>query len=124
MILGIGVDLCRIERIAALLARRPRFTDKVLLPAEAALCLSRGEPARHIAGRFAAKEAVMKALGSGWGKGVGFREIEVVPGADDGPPSIRLTGEAARRAGNGTRIHISISHDAGAAVAFAVWERG
>jgi holo-[acyl-carrier protein] synthase len=122
MILGIGVDLCRIERIAALLARRPRFTDKVLLPAEAALCLSRGEPARHIAGRFAAKEAVMKALGSGWGKGVGFREIEVVPGADDGPPSIRLTGEAAKRAA-GARVHISISHDAGAAVAFAVLER-
>ncbi len=112
---AVGVDLTDVRRVRIALARhRERFTDRILTPKEAEYCLSRPDPAPHIAARFAAKEAVIKCLGGG----CALREIEVVR-ALSGSPSITLYGRAAVRAG-GRRVLISLSHLDGMAAAFAV----
>jgi holo-[acyl-carrier protein] synthase len=81
----------------------------------------RPSPEVHFASRFAAKEAVLKALGTGWGEGIAWREVEVV-GARGRPPEVRLTGRAQRMAeGRGIqRFHLSLSHDGDYALAFVV----
>jgi holo-[acyl-carrier protein] synthase len=97
------------------LTRHPdRFAARVLTPGERAYCLSRPDPAPHIAARFAAKEAVIKCLGGG----CGFADIEVVR-ALTGSPSITLTGRAAARA-DGRQVLVSLSHLPDFAAAFAV----
>jgi len=124
MVLGIGVDIVEIERVRALLERHgDRFVDRVLSPGEKAYCSRRADPAPSIASRFAAKEAVLKALGIGWSGGVRWQDVEVVRG-EVGPPRVELHGRAARVAENlGVRsTHITLSHDGGAAVAVAVLE--
>lgn len=123
---GVGVDCCEVARIRRALsaASGPRFRERVFLPAEQAYCEARG-PARFqsYAARFAAKEAAMKVLGTGWGRGVGWQDIEVV-GAAGHPPALRLHGAAAtaaRRLGIG-RWFLSLSHTARVAVAVVVGE--
>lgn len=114
-VLAIGVDLTDVGRVRDALARHGgRFTGRVLSDREAAYCLSRPDPAPHIAARFAAKEAVIKCLGGG----CALREIEVVR-ALSGSPSITLHGRAATRAA-GRRVLISLSHLNDMAAAFAV----
>ena len=84
--MGVGVDVMEIDRFAASLARRPRLAERCFTPAEAAYCASRAFPPQHFAARFAAKEAVGKALGIGMTR---WREVEVVRGrgrAHDRPP--------------------------------------
>jgi len=96
-IIGLGLDATDIPRIADTLARYgERFMHRIFTDAEVAYCRRRREPATHFAGRFAAKEAAMKALGTGHSRGVLWRDIEVVrrPG---GPPQLQLHGGAARR---------------------------
>jgi len=96
-IIGLGLDATDIPRIADTLARYgERFMHRIFTDAEVAYCTRRREPATHFAGRFAAKEAAMKALGTGHSRGVLWRDIEVVrrPG---GPPQLQLHGGAARR---------------------------
>jgi len=96
-IIGLGLDATDIPRIADTLARYgERFMHRIFTDAEVAYCTRRREPATHFAGRFAAKEAAMKALGTGHSRGVLWRDIEVVrrPG---GPPKLQLHGGAARR---------------------------
>ena len=102
---------------------RPRPIDIVFTPAEVAYCEPRGARFVHYAGRFAAKEAAMKALGTGWGKGVAWREVEIVPSADAGP-HLELHGVASARfeALGATRAHLSISHTADLAVAQVIFE--
>jgi holo-[acyl-carrier protein] synthase len=125
MIVALGMDLARIDRIDEVLARRgARFTARVFTEGEQAYCERRGSRrAQHYAGRFAVKEAVMKVLGTGWARGVRWRDIEVVraPGA---APSVVLHGRAGEiAAGRGiVRIHVTITHDAGIAAAVAVGE--
>ena len=104
MILGVGVDVVEIDRFAAALARRPRLAERCFTPAEAGYCLRRRFPAQHFAARFAAKEAVGKALGIGMTR---WREVEVVRGR--GAPSME-------------RVHVSLTHGRDSAVAFAVAE--
>ncbi len=121
MILGIGIDLVQVERMAkALRAHGDRFEARVFTPGERADC--EGRP-QGFAARFAAKEACLKALGTGWSAGLSFRQVEVVRGAA-GQPSIVLTGAAAERAGRlGVRsIHVSLSHEPGVAAAVVVLE--
>lgn len=124
MILGVGLDLVDVERIRALRERRgERFLRRVFTDAEAQACLARGDPARSLAARFAAKEAGMKALGTGWGSGVGWLDLEVVgePGA---APRLVLRGRAAQLAdarGVGA-VHLSLTHDAGVAGAVVLLE--
>lgn len=104
-----------VGRVREALARHPeRFARRVLSPKEADYCLSRPDPAPHVAARFAAKEAVIKCLGGG----CALSEIEVVR-ALSGFPSITLHGRAAERA-RGRRVLISLSHLDHLAAAFAV----
>jgi holo-[acyl-carrier protein] synthase len=111
---GIGIDLLEIERMERALERHPRLADRVFTEGELAYSRAKGRPGRHLAARFAAKEAVVKALGLS--EGVSLREIEIVAGE---PPTVRLSGRAAEVAA-GREIAISLTHsrDNAAAVAF------
>jgi holo-[acyl-carrier protein] synthase len=123
-IVSIGSDLARIDRMESALERRgQRMRDRLFTPAEQAYCERRKQRATHYAGRFAVKESVMKVLGTGWRRGVRWIDIEVLrdPGA---APRCVLHGESARiaeRLGI-ARIHVTITHDAGIAMAVAVAE--
>jgi len=126
MIIGTGVDLAGIDRtmLAVDGPRGHRFCERVFSPAEIAYCESRGRVRGHsYAARFAAKEAVMKALGVGWGKDAGWQDIEVFR-LETGQPDVRLRGAAAVTAERRgiTAIHLSLSHGEGIAMAFAVAE--
>jgi holo-[acyl-carrier protein] synthase len=95
-IIGLGLDATDIPRIAATLERYgDRFRRRVFTDHEIAYCLRRREPAVHFAGRFAAKEAAMKALGTGHTQNVLWRDVEVV--RRGGPPQLQFHGGAARR---------------------------
>jgi holo-[acyl-carrier protein] synthase len=95
-IIGIGLDATDIPRIAATIERYgERFTHRIFTEAEVAYCMRRRNPSIHFAGRFAAKEAAMKALGTGHSNGVLWRDVEVV--RRGGPPQLQLHGGAARR---------------------------
>jgi len=111
-IIGLGFDATDIPRIAATIERYgDRFTHRIFTAGEIAYCMRRRDPAIHFAGRFASKEAAMKALGTGHSQGVLWRDIEVVrqPG---GPPQLQLHGGAARRFTKigGRTAQLSISH--------------
>jgi holo-[acyl-carrier protein] synthase len=111
-IIGLGFDATEIARIAATVDRYgERFTHRIFTDGEIAYCMRRRNPSIHFAGRFASKEAAMKALGTGHSQGVLWRDIEVVrqPG---GPPQLRLHGGAARRFAKigGHTSQLSISH--------------
>ncbi|MGC9362838.1 MAG: holo-ACP synthase [Candidatus Syntrophosphaera sp.] len=122
-IAGIGSDIVRVERIRRLLEKYPSFTQRVFTPGEIAYCAGKADAAQSYAARFAAKEAMMKALGTGWDRGVNFRDIEVAKGAT-GRPGIRLhgrAGEIRQELGIGA-IHLSLSHEREYALAFVVLE--
>lgn len=121
MILGIGVDIIEVARIRAALENPRtgnRFRDRVFTAEEAAYCSRRRNAYESFAARFAAKEAMMKALG----RGLGWREIEVV--RVSGPPRIRLHGRAAAQteALGVRRISLSLSHTEQLAIAYVVAE--
>ena len=120
MILGIGLDLCEVERMKRAV-ERPRFVDRVYTAAEAARIRAAGEAraAEIAAGLFAAKEAVAKALGTGF-NGFGPEDIEITPDAL-GRPTCTLYKKAAGLA-EGGRVHVSITHERGMAGATAVLE--
>ena len=118
----IGIDLIDIDRIVALLGRFPdRFRERVLTDAESRYC---GRKAERIAGRWAAKEAISKVLGLGV-RGVGWREIEILPNRA-GAPQVRLHARARARAAHlGLEdVTVSISHERRMAVAVAVAHLG
>jgi len=122
MIRGLGTDLVAIPRVESLLARhRERFLSRVFTAAEQAECLRRARPAIHLAARVAAKEAAMKALGSGWGLGVQWLDVEV-RSKDGTPPSLVLAGAARARAeALGIRqTLVSLSHDGEYALAVVI----
>jgi holo-[acyl-carrier protein] synthase len=121
-ILGLGTDLVAVRRVEALLDRhRDRFLERVFTERERAECLSRARPALHLAARLAAKEAAMKALGTGWGLGVSWQDVEVASGGAT-PPILSLAGGARRHAeARGIRqTLVSLSHDGDYAIAVVV----
>ncbi len=122
MIIGTGVDIAEVKRIAAAL-KQPGFAVRIFTPAENAYCLARKKAPASFAARWAAKEAMAKALGTGIGR-IGWREIEVVVDGN-GKPGIILTGAAAGRAEElgVSRIHLSLSHSVEHAVAFVILEK-
>jgi len=124
-IVALGLDLTQIERLAEAESRRgERFLERVFTPRERAYCERRALRRHvHYAGRFAVKEAVMKALGTGWTRGVRWVDIEVLR-ASGGPPELVLHGESAAlaRAKGIERWHVTITHDAGIAAAVVVAE--
>lgn len=95
-IMGIGTDIVDVARIEKLLRdKRDEFLARVFTPEEVAYCDGKARPAIHFAARFAAKEALMKAIGTGWAKGVGFGDIRVV-NDPDGKPGLQTHGETKR----------------------------
>jgi len=124
-IAGIGIDIVSIARFEQILARHgDRFLARISRPEEVRP-VAATQRAQHVSGLFAAKEAVLKALGTGWDQGLAFRQIEVRREAG-GRPSIRLhdaAAELATRLGV-ARVHVSITHDHGMAAAVAVLESG
>lgn len=119
---GIGIDLVRIPRMREIIARwDERFLRRVFTEEEIAYCRRRRDPVPHFAGRFAAKEAALKALGTGLSMGINWREIEVRR-ERGGPPTVSLSGrsgEIGRRRG-GRRMLLTITHDGDYAVAQAM----
>ena len=112
-ILGHGIDIVETSRIRALVDNHGQhFLDRVFTPAEQAYCArNRKRYFEHLSGRFAAKEAVLKVLGTGWRGGIAWTDIEILP-EPSGQPKVQLTGECLRIAtelGIG-RWHVSISH--------------
>jgi holo-[acyl-carrier protein] synthase len=114
MTAGVGIDLIEIERIERAIERRPRLAERVFTDGELAYARDRARPARHLAARFAAKEAVIKALG----RSVPLREIEVISGE---PPRVQLHGMAAEIAA-GREIAVSLTHSRENAAAVAIAE--
>ena len=125
MIVGMGIDLVEIERIERIYAKfGERFLSRVLLPDEAKYCLSYRRPAPFIAGRFAVKEAVSKALGTGIGALLGWHDIELRR-KESGEPWLVLHGKGqelllARKA---NVVHVSITHTEMSAAAVAILEQ-
>ncbi len=120
MIAGVGLDVVGVARTSRLLARHGgRLLERCFTAGE----VVRPGDAEHVAGLLAAKEAAFKALGTGWGDGVGWRDV-AVERTPSGGPRLRLTGGAAVRAATlGVRTtHVSITHAAGVAVAVVILE--
>ena|SRR5258708_34896468 len=122
MILGVGLDIQEIAKIAVS-TQTAAFVKKVFTQSEVALCTSVLKPEDHFAGKFAAKEAFMKAIGAGIRQGIWFTDIEIL-NRETGAPYIQLYREAEHVATNlGVRLtHVSISHSAGIAAAVVILE--
>jgi len=119
MILGIGNDIVEIARIKGILSRYPdRFLQRVFTSFEQDYCLKRKEPALHLAARFAAKESIVKALGTGFSQGLSWLDIEI---RNDslGKPAVFLSPFAQELLGHPT-LHVSMSHCHQYATAFAI----
>ena len=122
---GLGVDIVEIERMRRILARTPSFARKVFSEGERAYCDAKANPEVHYATRFAAKEAVVKALGTGFSEGIGVRDIEVRR-TTKGRPYVVLTGRAREVARDqGVRempLSLSFTHTEAVACAMAITE--
>ena len=124
MIVGTGIDIAEVQRIASAIERfGRRFLERVFTPDEIRYCESKANKAERYAGRFAAKEAAMKAIGTGWHHGVTWQDVEVkrIPG---GRPTIAFHGKAAeffRRLG-AVHAHLSITHTKENAMAQVILE--
>ncbi len=126
-ILGHGIDIVETRRIAELIDNHgDRFLERCFTDAEREYCFrNKKRHIEHLAGRFAAKEAVLKVLGTGWRGGIAWTDIEILP-EPSGQPKIHLTGECSRIAKKLgiTRWHVSISHIETHATASAIGMRG
>jgi holo-[acyl-carrier protein] synthase len=126
-IIGTGVDIIEVDRVEQALTRRltgARFRARVFTDGETAYCESRGRPRfQSYAARFAAKEAAMKAMGTGWNRNAGWGDIEVVRERGRAP-TIVLHGKAAEfaRRRNIARFHLSLTHTAATAIAHVIAE--
>jgi len=124
MIVGLGADVVEIRRVRqALKHQGERFIRRVFTAAEQEFCEARRDPAPHYAVRFAAKEALFKALGTGWAKGLSWQDVEVVRREQDAP--ILVLSDAAEKQSQelGTRsIHLSLSHSDDSALAVVILE--
>lgn len=122
MITGIGTDIVDIERIQAVLERQgERFVQRILTPAERAEYQRRGEPVKFLANRFAGKEAVAKALGTGIAAGVTFQQIEILPD-ERGAPQVQLSGRAAAIV-QADQVLLSLTDERRSVVAFALVQK-
>ena len=124
VIVGWGLDVAEIDRIEAAIKRHgASFIERVFTAAEAAYCQRYASPYERYAGRFAAKEAAMKALGTGWSRGVRWRDVEVVR-EPSGKPTVELRG-ASREIADGLgvkHIVLTITHSGNLAIAQVIFE--
>jgi holo-[acyl-carrier protein] synthase len=125
VIVSIGIDIIEVRRIREVLGRTPRFADRVFTAAERDYCDSRGAVgAQHYAARFAAKEAMLKALQTGWRGGIAWQDVEVAS-RDSGAPYLLFHGlvqELFAESG-ATAAHLSLSHTSEHAIAEVILER-
>jgi holo-[acyl-carrier protein] synthase len=124
MIIGTGVDIVEIERFRGILERLgDRFITRVFTSGEQKFCSERRDSAPHFAARFAAKEALFKALGTGWAKGIAWLDAEVQREGQEAPVLV-LHGEAQKlsRAKNARTVHLSLSHTDQWAIATVILE--
>ncbi|MFN3580105.1 MAG: holo-ACP synthase [Pseudomonas sp.] len=123
MIHGIGTDMVLVSRIEAVVARQgERFARRILTEAEWQRYAAHGQPIRYLAKRYAAKEAILKALGTGLAQGMSWQHIQI--DSDElGAPQVRLSGAAKQRLdrGGGGRMLLSLSDEREQALAFALW---
>src|SRR5690606_32367984 len=125
MIVSTGIDIVEVYRIRETLTRTPRFRERIFTEAERAYCDTKGAAAgESYAARFAAKEAVFKALKTGWRGNLSWQDIEVTV-TTRGAPEVMLRGKAAElfAASGANRIHISLSHTSEHAIAQIILER-
>jgi holo-[acyl-carrier protein] synthase len=125
VIVSIGIDIIEVRRIREVLGRTPRFAERVFTPAERTYCDSRGAvAAQHYAARFAAKEAALKALQTGWRGGIGWQDVEIAS-RDGGAPYLLFHGPVQQLfAGSGANAaHLSLSHTSEHAIAEVILER-
>lgn len=121
-VVGTGIDMVGIERFRRALERHgERLLDRVFTERERKECEGRADPPRHLAARFAAKEAVFKALGTGWGRGVGWKDVEVTADAY-GRPLCTLKGKARDHLQGlgGSDVLVSLAHEGDFALAQAL----
>ena len=111
MIAGVGIDMIEVERVAEKIGKNSGFRELVFSASEIAYCEAKANKYEHYAARFAAKEAFLKAIGTGWKNGTAFNEIEVQHD-EEGSPEIHLLGETAKTLSSMgiNKIHLSISH--------------
>lgn len=122
MILGIGNDIIEIERIRANIEEYgSRFLNRIFTPQEQDYCLKHKDPAPHFAGRFAAKEAAVKALGTGFREGLHWLDVEIIPDSKGKP--ILQTSSLLNILFNNPHLLISISHCRTYATAVAIWTK-
>jgi holo-[acyl-carrier protein] synthase len=125
VIISIGIDIIEVTRIREVLLRTPRFAERVFTAAERAYCDSRGVvSAQHYAARFAAKEATLKALQTGWRGGISWQDVEVAS-KENGAPYLIFTGQVLEVFNDfrATATHLSISHTSEHAIAQVILER-
>lgn len=125
MIVSIGIDIIEVARISEVLQRTPRFCERVFTEAERAYCESRGAvSAQHYAARFAAKEAALKALKTGWRGGISWHDVEI-KSEESGAPFLIFTGEARNIFENcgATHAHLSMAHTTEHAIAEVILEK-
>lgn len=124
MLKGVGLDVVEIDRMARILEgdAADRFLERVYTPEELAYCLGKARKVEHLAARLAAKEAVFKALGTGWSEGIGWKDVEVRHD-QRGRPCVVLHGKALEIFGSsgGGEIFLSVSHTSRLAMAQAIW---
>jgi holo-[acyl-carrier protein] synthase len=123
MIIGTGIDIIEVERIAHRVGRDTGFREFVFSIREMQYCDSKASPFEHYAARFAAKEAFLKAIGKGWGRGLSLNEIEII-NEGNGRPYLQLSGQTeSELAPLGIRIiHVSLSHLKSMATAVVILE--
>lgn len=123
MILGTGIDIIEVERVAERVGRNQGFKELVFSPDEIRYCESKAFPFQHYAARFAAKEAFLKAIGRGWDSGLVLHEIEIMH-EENGRPVLRLTGNTAMALKPlGIReIRVSLAHLKSMATAIVILE--
>jgi holo-[acyl-carrier protein] synthase len=125
VIVSIGIDIIEVRRIREVLRRTPRFAERVFTSAERAYCDGRGAvAAQHYAARFAAKEAALKALQTGWRGGIGWQDVEIAS-RDGGAPYLLFHRQVQELfAGSGANsAHLSLSHTSEHAIAEVILER-
>lgn len=117
-LLGLGVDLCDVDRVGSLLERYPRFAERCFTDHEREYAFRFSRPERRLAARFAGKEAVMKSMGTGWRR-IRWQDIEITGG---GRPTVRLSGSAAARAERlgVTEVLVTITHTDTSALVMAI----
>ncbi|MEE8162145.1 MAG: holo-ACP synthase [Acidobacteriota bacterium] len=123
MMVGIGIDIVEIHRIREALEGNQTLEKKVFTDEEIGYCRQRKNKNQHFGGRFAAKEAALKALGTGWSQGIHWKDVEIIDGAQ-GRPTLVFHGTAKEvfEKSGAQRTHLSITHSSEHAVAVVVLE--